>query len=223
MAVTAAFGMTESGKTYHIQKAYLEKSAKTIVFDPPGSKEFNSYDKINLNKASDMAKLFRKYAKRKNYKLVLRPGRNSNDTLLCDRLIILACALGRVMGKGCDPKDRVKLLVDEADVVCSSHYQSDRIKHVVNKGRHDNVDSFFIARNPHRLHTDIRANASKIISFQLANIPKDFRDNFGPDAAKIRNLGFRCRFEWDHTGKMAIYDQDNKETWRFESGKDIGV
>ena len=90
------------------------------------------------------------------------------------------------------------------------------VQHVVNKGRHDNVDSIFIARIPQRVHTDIRFNASKIVSFQLASIPNDFKENFGIDSKRIRSLGFRHRFEWDYTGNMKVYDDKNKVTWSYK-------
>lgn len=216
MAVINVFGMTQSGKSYHTNKEYIEKAPRVLVFDPPASDSFDRYDQIKLNSAKDVFKVFKKYASRKKYRIVLRPpDRDSNSRILCDWLISLACALGRTFGRY-NEKNRVLLVIDEADDVCNSNYQSKMVQHVVNKGRHDNVDSIFIARIPQRVHTDIRFNASKIVSFQLASIPSDFKENFGIDSKRIRSLGFRHRFEWDHTGNMKVYDDKNKVTWSYK-------
>lgn len=218
MAVLNVYGMTQSGKSWHVANRLISNVERVLVFDPPRSEDFNNFDHITLNNSRDVLKVFRKYSTRKKYKIVLRlPNRDADARLLCDRLISLACALGRVHGPY-NEKKRVWLVIDEADDVCNSNYQSKRVQHVVNKGRHDNVDSIFIARIPQRVHTDIRFNASKIVSFQLANLPKDFRDNFGADAKRIRSLGFRHRFEWDNTGQMHIFNEKNKIIWSFKNG-----
>lgn len=216
MAVKTVYGMTQSGKTYHTNEAYIKPAQRVLVFDPPASRDFDNYDKLRLNNADDVMKAFKKYSKKSSYKIVVRPDRNPTEKLVCDRLITLACALGRTLGRY-NEENRVLLVVDEADVICSSHSQSSRVQHVVNKGRHDNVDSIFIARIPQRLHTDIRFNSSEIICFQLPNIPKDFKDNFGKDALRIKKLGFRHRFEWDYTGKMAVFNEKGKQIWSYSN------
>jgi hypothetical protein len=108
-------------------------------------------------------------------------------------------------------KERVWLVIDEADDVVTAHFQSPRIKHLVNYGRHDNVDSLFIARNPMRLHTDIRSNASKIVTFNLSNALSitDFTNNFGRDICKRIKILKKYHFmSWLCTGE--IFETDDK-------------
>jgi hypothetical protein len=118
-----------------------------------------------------------------------------------------------MMGKGIFPGKRVQMICDEADFVCSPHYQSRDLKHIVNKGRHDNVDSHFICRNPMRLHTDIRANCSKIVTFQLKNAQKIdfFREMFGDE--NVKKIGFLPKYhrmEANEKGEVSIYDENNR-------------
>lgn len=214
MAIITVYGMTESGKSFHVKNEYLKKVDRCIIFD--FAKCFDGGEIIKIENAQDMIKVFRKYAKRKKYKLILRPNRGANVKFLCDLLVSLSCALGRALSKTYNPKKRVWLVIDEADMIVSPHYQSKMIKHLVNYGRHDNVDSIFIARNPNRLHTDIRANASKIVSFKLQNATQiqDFTQNFTREnARKIRELEKYHRFEWNDTGLIKIYDDKGAVTW----------
>ena len=211
MAVHTVYGMTQSGKSYFVKKQMMPKQERTIVYDVAHC--FDGGDYITLKNQNDVLKVFRKYSKKKRYKIILRPDRNDDYVFTCDLLISLACALGRACSPTYNADKRVWLVIDEADQVCSSHYQSKQLKHLVNKGRHDNVDSIFIARIPQRLHTDIRANSSRIVSFKISNATsiKEFVENFGRGYAKvIKELGKYERLEWDDTGSIAVYDSNNK-------------
>lgn len=213
MAVQTIFGMTQSGKSFHAKKEILDKVDRCIIFDFVHC--FSGGDVVKIDNASDVQKVFRKYSKRKKYKIIVKITKGANPSLVCDLVISLACALGKCLGSY-NEKNRVWLVVDEADSVCSPHYQSKRLKYLVNYGRHDNVDSVFIARNPTRLHMDIRANASKVTTFNLSTAlqVKDFVNNFGRENARqILTLPKYHRFEWEDTGKMAIYDEKGRETW----------
>lgn len=164
--------------------------------------------------------LYKKFSMMDSYRLVIRPGRSGSPLALFNKTVETAIALGRKAGEGkrIDPMERVQMITDEADFVCSPHFQSLPLKHLVNKGRHDNVDSHFIARAPMRIHTDIRVNSSKIVTFRLQNareIPL-FIENFGRDlAGKIRELPKYWRLEWKDNGEVAVYDQNNKKSEKF--------
>jgi hypothetical protein len=205
--------MTQSGKSYYTEKNILEKLDRVLVFDFMNC--FSGGEIININNESDARKIFKKFCKKSKYKIILRIKRGTNPVYACDIAISLACALGRSLGPY-NPNKRVWLAIDEADRVVSSHYQSKRVKHLVNVGRHDNVDSLFIARNPSRLHTDIRANASKVISFQLPTAMeiREFRNNFGREnCKKITTLEKYNHFVWEDTGAMKIIDEKGGEVW----------
>ena len=202
MAVITVYGMTASGKSFFAENEYLKKADRCIVLDKMHC--FKNGDIVTVSNKNDIMKLFKKYKKKANYKIIIRPKRGVDIGIICDFLITLACALGRCLGSY-NEKKRVWLVIDEADSVVTSHFQSERIKHLVNYGRHDNVDSLFIARNPARLHTDIRSNASKIVTFNLSNAPQitDFRNNFGRDVCKrIQTLQKYYFMTWTCTGEI---------------------
>ena len=215
MAVISAYGMTQSGKSHHVQETYLKKVDRCIVFD--FMKCFKGGDIVTVNgNLAQFKKIFEKYSRKKNFKLIIRPERGADMKLIVDYVVSLACALGRCQCTSYNPDKRVWLVIDEADRVCSSNYQSDRVKYVVNYGRHDNVDSIFIARNPSRVHTDIRGNSTKIITFKLSTALQvtDFVNNFGREnARKILTLPKYHRFEWTDTGEMKIFDANGGVTW----------
>jgi hypothetical protein len=210
MSVSSYFGFTQSGKSYHVEKHVLPAWNKVIIYDHASCFEGT----IVVNPTDTVLKnWFTRLSNMKNYRLVIRPSRISDDKALFDKTVLLACALGRCLGKIPDG-ERVQLVIDEADFICTPTYQSAQLKHLVNKGRHDNVDSHFIARNPNRLHTDIRANSSKIVTFQLTNAAnlELFRGTFGNNFAKIiTKLKKFHRLEWNETGEISLYSEQNKK------------
>ena len=211
MAVTTVYGMTESGKSYFTQNNYMKKYDRVIVFDFMNC--FSGGDVVFLKDASDAQKILKKFYKKDSYKIIIRVSRNANARFLCDLAISLSCALGRTLKNG----KRLLFVIDEADKVVTSHFQSKRVKHLVNVGRHDNVDSLFIARNPTRLHTDIRVNASEIICFRLplAASVKDFVNNFGKtNCNRIKNLEKYNCFYWNDTGQVKILNSKGVVTWQ---------
>lgn len=211
MSVSCYFGLTESGKSYHVKNHVLPLWSKKIVVDIAHC--FDGGDLLASPTDQDFIKAFDKLKNRKDFFLIIRPGRNQNDELIFNKASILACSIGRMLGSGVQKKDRVQFICDEADFVCTSHYQSKQLKHLVNKGRHDNVDSHFIARNPSRLHTDIRVNCSKIVTFYIngaVNIPL-FADNFSRKISeKISHLPKYHRLEWSDNGEINEYDKNGK-------------
>ncbi len=212
MTVSCVFGFTSSGKSYHVENNVLKKWDKAIIFDKACCFE-NGKILINPSK-NEILKTFKHYLKVKKYRIIIRPDRSSDLQELLDRTILLGVSLGRSLGVRVPESERVQVVVDEADFVCTDKFQSKSLKHLVNVGRHDNVDSHFIARSPSRIHTDIRANSSKITTFQLSNAPeiKYFISTFGREnCKKIQILPKYYRFEWDETGKILIYDDKSKE------------
>jgi hypothetical protein len=208
VAVSFYCGFTESGKSYHVQEKVIPQWEKVIIFDIAHC--FKG-DVFNVPGVAQLQKIFTTYARKDSYRLVIRPSRKSDDELLLDHTIKLACHLGRLLGKA-KPENRIQLVVDEADFICSSHYQSGDLKHLVNKGRHDNVDSHFIARSPNRVHTDIRANVSKIVSFQLTNAPEIpfLVSAFSKATTRfLQTLPKYHYLEWRDTGTVKYLDQNS--------------
>jgi hypothetical protein len=216
MSVSSYFGLTESGKSYHVENHVIPQWSRVVIFD--NAHCFKGQIVVNPDQKRFL-ELFRTLAREESYRLVIRPGRSGDAEILFNKTVQLAIALGRSLSSSrVDPSKRVQMITDEADFVCSPHYQSGELKHLVNKGRHDNVDSHFIARAPMRLHTDIRLNSSKIVTFRLQNaaeIPL-FKDNFGVELArKIRELPKYWRFEWRDNGETFIFNEKNQKTDNF--------
>lgn len=216
MSVSVYFGLTESGKSYHVKNHVLPRWDKKVIFDIAHCFEGD----LVVTDPDDRKffEIFKKFSKNSRYSIVIRPSRSSNDEHLFNKTVELSCALGRMIGKGAEASKRVQFVCDEADFVCSAHYQSFQLKHLVNKGRHDNVDSHFIARNPNQIHTDIRRNSSKIVTFFLNNALEIsiFLTNFSRKyAEKIQNLPKYWRLEWVDTGDIAIYNQNNEIIEKF--------
>jgi hypothetical protein len=215
MSVSCYFGLTESGKSYHVQNHVIPQWKKAVIFD-----NAHCFDGgLILTAPGDLAILnaWKKFSKADTYRIIIRPGRTGSVEALFNKTVQLAIALGRVLGK-VDPSQRVQMITDEADFVCSPHYQSLDLKHLVNKGRHDNVDSHFIARAPMRIHNDIRMNSSKIVTFRLQNaadIPL-FTDNFGREISrKIRELPKYWRLEWKDNGETSVFNEKNQKDEKF--------
>ena len=215
MSVSVDFGLTESGKSYNMEKNVIPQWDKVIVFD--NARCFKSGMVFTQPTDKVLLGLFKKLSGMERYVLIIRPGEGDTEVLF-NKTVKLALALGKAMGLGKDdprvaPEKRVQMITDEADFVCSPNYQSKELKHLVNKGRHDNVDSHFIARSPMRIHTDIRVNASKITTFRLQNaleIPL-FKEAFGAEIArKIRELPKYWRLEWKDNGETTVYNAENK-------------
>lgn len=210
MTVSVHTGLTESGKSWNVLHRVLPLWEKKVVYDIACC--FTGDIVLVDPNDKKLTEIFMKYARISNYTIVIRPSRTTNEEILFNKVVQLACALGRVIGTK-DPAKRVQFVCDESDFICSPNYQSRDLKHVVNKGRHDNVDSHFICRNPMRLHTDIRANCSKIVTFALKNAQKIdfFREMFGDDNVKlISNLPKYHRMEANEKGEVSIYDENNR-------------
>lgn len=210
MAITTVFGMTESGKSWLTENKIIKPRDKKIVFDYAHC--FSSGEKIAFKDNAQFLKVFKYYSKRDRFYFVHRPPKNSTpeqDLIRFNKISLLARKLGESIGKRVEPDKRILLVIDEADMICSSHFQSRELKQLVNKGRHDNVDALFIARNPNRLHTDIRANASTVITFNLSNakaIPF-FRQNFSKENLKrIPTLPKYHYFVWKDNGEQFFVD-----------------
>lgn len=216
MAVSTYFGLTESGKSYHVENHVIPTWKRVIIFDNAACFKGEVY---NQPSDKEFIKILDKHWGDKSYRITIRPGRSGDAETLFNKTVHLAIALGRSLSwSRVEPEKRVQLITDEADFVCSSHYQSSELKHLVNKGRHDNVDSHFIARVPMQIHPDIRRNTSKIVTFRLQNageIPL-FKDNFGSILArKIKELPKYWRLEWKDNGEVAVYDEKNKKAEKF--------
>ena len=217
MSVSVYFGLTESGKSYHLENHVIPSWDKVVVFD--NAHCFSSQNVLNEPTDKMFLNCFHKFKNSKNYKIIVRSGRGGTTEGLFNKTVQLAIALGRAFSRDrVESKDRVQMITDEADFVCSSHYQSNELKHLVNKGRHDNVDSHFISRVPMQIHPDIRRNTSKIVTFRLQNASeiKLFTDNFGKILTnKIKELPKYCRLEWSDNGEVFIFDEKNQKNWKI--------
>lgn len=212
MAVMVEFGMTQSGKSYFAENQLLVQKKRVVIFDkaccfkiPPG----RGFLFINPDDEK-IKKIFREFMHQDELYLIFRPDRSTDIEKMFNKVTELACALGRV---GKLKGEWLTFVVDEADFVCSERHQSRQLKHLVNVGRHDFVDSVFIARNPNRIHTDIRANASKMVCFRIPNARSItfFQQNFTPKTIeKIANLPKYWRLDWDDTGTERIIDDKGR-------------
>lgn len=209
MAVKGYFGYTKCGKSTLAQKI-IDQFEKVVIFDKA---HCFTGDVIEDPSKETFRKLLDKYMTKKNFRIVIRPGRLSDKLELCEDTIKLASALGRMMGKGVPSEKCLQLVIDEADSVCSSSYQGPKLKFIINEGRHDNVDTHIIARNPNRIHTDIRANVSEIYCFRLAIATRvDFLvDNFSREnAQRILSLKQYWSMRWNETGFVGLFDENSK-------------
>lgn len=216
MAISLFYGMTESGKTFLAKKS-VTNFQRSVVFDFTGKIDIPGAFIVADFSPQAMVKLFERFKERTKFTIIFRPGRVKDVEPFFNKVVVFSLALGRQairMGLS----DRLILLVDEADFVCSPQYQSSQLKELVNVGRHDLVDSWFIARIPQRLHTDARANASRVFSFRLVDDSalKYIKSAIGKKAAeKIRSLEKYSFLAWKDTGEIYIYDKNQKqiESW----------
>lgn len=214
MAVSIFYGMTESGKSFLAKKS-IEQFSRSIIFDYVGC--FDGDLVTSDFSINGMLSIFNRFKDKKRFRIVFRPDRATNEVVAFNKCAWLALMLGRQAKKRGDT-DRLIFLVDEADMICSPSYQTRELKELVNVGRHDNVDSWFIARMPQRLHTDIRGNASGVYCFRLYDESAlgFLRGAIGKKAAeKIKSLQKYSFLAWRDTGEVVIYDKNQKkiESW----------
>lgn len=208
--------MTQSGKTTLAEKM-LAKIERVIVYDYTGKINPKGAFIVLDFRVGSLLKIFNKFKDQKNFKIVFRPRGLAIEENF-NKVACLALALGKQAVKRGDI-DRLVLLIDEGDFVCTPQYQSPELKTVINVGRHDGVDTWVIARMPQRLHTDIRGNASSVFCFKLTDDSAlgYIKKAVGKTAAeKIRTLEQYSFLTWKDNGDHMIFDKDLKltESWR---------
>lgn len=216
MAVSVFYGMTQSGKTTLAEKM-LEKINRAILFDFTGKMSPKGSTIVEDFSTESILKVFSKFKDQKSFKIVFRPRGIAIEERF-NKIACLALSLGKQAVKRGE-NERLVLLVDEADFVCTPQYQSAELKTVINVGRHDGVDSWMIARMPQRLHTDIRGNASSVFCFKLTDDSalSYIKKAVGKKPAeKIRMLEQYSFLAWKDNGDNLIFDKNLKliESWR---------
>lgn len=214
MAVSIFYGMTESGKTFLAEKMIV-KSSRSIIFDFTGKIKSKGLIVTDFS-VDSIFNIFKKFKDQKSFSIVFRPYGVDLENRF-NKVACLALVLGRQAVKRGE-QDRLIFLTDEADFICSAQYQSKELKTVVNVGRHDGVDSWFIARMPQRLHTDARGNASRVFCFKLTDDSAlgYIKKAIGKKASeRIRTLEQYSFLLWKDNGEHFIFNKDEKliESW----------
>lgn len=210
MAVSLYFGMTQSGKSYRAWEDAKTKK-RVVIFDYAHC--FFGGIIVNDFSAKSIEKVFNRFCHLSNYCIIMRPTRNDDDTRAFDITCALATALGRSK-----PRDDENLvfIIDEADMICTATVQSRQLKLVINKGRHDGVDTWAISRIPQRLHSDIRANASRLVCFKLSEhlaLNAIGRITGGGETlSEISKLAQYSYLDWNVTGNWEVKDANGKTT-----------
>lgn len=213
MAIALFLGMTESGKSYRANEIRKTKK-RSIVFDYADC--FNDKDGTVIRDISkgSLIEIFMQYQSASSFRLIFKIPRGEDASRSFDNICKTAMYLGRRLGKNAPPEERILFVIDEADRICSSSFQPDCLKELVNYGRHDNVDTLAIARTPQRLHTDLRINASLVISFNLKieSSLKFLSDMMGREAAEaIKNLKKYHYVKWTDNGDWFVFDDKAKQ------------
>ena len=212
MSVSFYCGATEQGKNFHVENHVLPNWKRKVIFDPKGDFNAKGYVIQGLTAAKAKAVLLA-HARKDAYTIIIRPTRTEDRGVVFNQVVAMACALGRFLGPKAPSSERVQVVCDEADAICSPHYQSAQVQYLVNEGRHDNVDCHFIARSPQRIHPDIRLNSTKIVTFFVngATSAPIFVEKFTRKIAeKIGKLPKYHRMEWNDTGVVCIFNEKGK-------------
>lgn len=213
MSVSLYFGATGKGKSYHVRHHVIPKWKKIVIFDPMESFDGDSI----LHAPSDelILKTFRKFKGADSFRIVIRTTRASNDEIIFNKTVRLASSLGRMIPGKVSEENRVQVVIDEASTsgFMSAHYFPPVVKNLVCKGRHDNLDSHFIAQNPMAVHSQLREQTTKIVTFYLNNgrapiFQDTFTKNFANLIPKLPNF---FRIEWTHEGHVYIYDDSGNK------------
>ena len=213
MAITCIFGMTQSGKSFYVEHFLLRERKRKIVFDSARCfKSGQDWIPLRSNDPKVLSKTLNGL-KRDSYFYVYKPARNENRVKAFDLTISWACALGRSVGERVDPSERVLLVCDEADSLCQPMHASAKFDFIINEGRHDNVDSVFICRDPNNLFIDARKNASVIVSFfqPLAKEMPFFKSLIGREMAeKLSKLPRFHYLTWRDSGEITLTNDKGK-------------
>lgn len=216
MSVSCTFGMTESGKSFHVMNKVIPNWSRVIVFDPAHC--FKDGEVIYQPSDAKIMKLLETLHKRHSYRIIIRPEGRGGRLVLFDKIAELCFTLGDALGKDAKKEDRVQFVVDEADSICNSQNKSEPLHHLVNEARHQNVDCHFISRVPTSIHTDIRRNCSKITCFFLSNASEipDFKTKFKLHLArKIEELDKYWYLEWKDNGEIILVNDKGQIQQNF--------
>lgn len=217
MAITCVFGATESGKSHYVENIFLKDKKKVVVFD--GARCFKSGEIVTPDYPGDDKLLLEKWKrlKRETFRYVFQPARGTDRRPAFDDTVSWALALGRIQGDRVDPSQRVILACDEADRLCKPMHASEKFDYLVNEGRHDNVDSIFICRDPNNLFIDARKNATQIVTFfnPLAKQMPYFKELLGVELAeRVSKLEKYHYLTWKDNWEVTITDHKGKITFK---------
>ena len=214
MAVKVVFGMTQSGKSHHVEQYILKERKRVFVFDVINCfKHLTSRHPLDERNGLDCRALESAWIEAlrapDRFRVGFVPSRTGDYVRLFDKLITTSLLLGDKLK---DHGENLLMVCDESNEVTSATARSARLRELVSRGRHYGVDSLFIAQRPEMLHNDIKANASEVVAFNLNSENSFFRTVFGKDIAeKIKTLPKYHYAYWNNTGKTYFANENGKK------------
>lgn len=208
MAVSLIFGKTESGKSTLARKI-MEKKSRTIVLDV--MRCFSGGDIVTDISKKKILELLEKYKKAESFCIIFQPSFKITSEVACEYVCSFAFALGRTYGeRALEGDSRIVLVLDEADTYATKSKDSATYK-LVNYGRHYNVDALAICREPERVPTYFRRNASTVYSFNLKETP-ELKSFFQDKTTEIPSLKKYYYYVWkDNCDPYLIDDKGRKK------------
>lgn len=197
-------GKTKSGKSFHAQKLY-KKISKVIVYDFAHC--FTDGQIVDDFSLTSFMKILKQLQgrKTKKFKLIFRKPTSMLHQEALSRLSKFVFFLGQSYGVRSLPDDNLlTFIVDEADK-CTTKKDDDRVRRLVQAGRHANISTWAIAQRPMNMHPDFRDNASEIYAFKLATPDSFYKTMFSTNNLdKLTNSKPHTHLFWNDEGQIEL-------------------
>lgn len=150
--ITLIFGKRGSGKSY-LAKTLIAKHNRLVIFDT-----LSEYVQGVVFDDPEKFKSFWREHYRQNFRLIYRP---LNPDQEIDPIAELVFALGNVT-----------FVVEEIDCYCTSFQISESFAHIIQRGRHKNIELIGVTQRPYGIHRLLTSQAKEIYVF-ATNEPRD--------------------------------------------------
>jgi len=151
--ITICIGKSGSGKSHLVKKLIADKP-RLLVYDT-----MSEYEQGVIFEDCIKFLEFWKHVYRGNFRMVYRPEYNPQDEI--DEIAEDVYFLGRLC-----------FVLEEVTAYCSPNFISDQLAHIVQRGRHKDIELIATTQRPYGLHRLLTSMASDIYIFNT-NEPRD--------------------------------------------------
>jgi DNA helicase HerA-like ATPase len=152
MSIIYVCGKKGYGKTELTKTKIIPKYNRVVILDSLGFE----YPFLSSNTISEFGENIEKNVQRDNFVLTYNPLDNHEAEFFKICLVLSDCLI----------------VIEEADLFCTTAQIDDSLNRLIRYGRHRNLDLVLISRRPAEVHRNVTAQSDIIISFRQTE-PRD--------------------------------------------------